>query len=558
MTRGVRGLPASGTGAVRTAGIAATVLALCGLVAAPVFALAAGAWGGGRTTVVRTLDDPGLHRAVWHTVVIAMVVTVIAVATGTALALAFERATLPASPLWRLALVVPVVVPQFVLTLSWTQAYGPGGLSERLTGVTLPGLYGPLGIAVLLVVEAVPLAWLVVGAGLAVRREPDLNRAARASGAGAWRTFATVDLPLLRGPLLAATSLVSVGVVNSFAVPQVLGSDAGFQTLATLVYQQLSLSAGRDAFGALSVVSLVMVLLVLAASAGVDRGLRGSARQRRAGAAGARPTHVRTPASLASSSVVAAYILFATAVPLAALLLTSLTRAPGLAPIPANWTVQGYRAGVTGQAGAALGRSVLLSLSAAVVVTLLAGAVVGLGGEARRRLGTAVTLGFALPGSALAVGLLIAYGRFLDGSVLIILVAYVAKFWAVGHRALAAGADRLAPEWHRAGRVSGASPLTVLRTVTTPLMATGVATSAGLVALFALHELTLSSILYGPLSTTYAVIVLDQQQLGDVAGGASSALILTLPPALVLAVGALLIRRRDRRLRTGASGRADA
>lgn len=39
--------------------------------------------------------------------------------------------------------------------------------SDHLLGVTLPGLYGPFGIALLLTVDSVPLAWLIVTAALA-------------------------------------------------------------------------------------------------------------------------------------------------------------------------------------------------------------------------------------------------------------------------------------------------------------------------------------------------------------------------------------------------------
>ena len=49
-------------------------------------------------------------------------------------------------------------------------------------------------------------------------------------------TFWTIDLPLLRGALTAAAALVFVSSVNSFAVPQVLGSAEGYQTLATLAH----------------------------------------------------------------------------------------------------------------------------------------------------------------------------------------------------------------------------------------------------------------------------------------------------------------------------------
>ena len=52
-------------------------------------------------------------------------------------------------------------------------------------------------------------------------------------------------------------------------------------------------------------------------------------------------------------------------------------------------------------------------------------------GRWRGPLATVVTLAYALPGSALAVGIIIGYGRWLDGSALIILTAYLAKFWVL-------------------------------------------------------------------------------------------------------------------------------
>jgi len=241
-------------------------------------------------------------------------------------------------------------------------------------------------------------------------------------------------------------------------------------------------------------------------------------------------------------------VVLTSAVPLLALVLTSLTRAAGVAPLPANWDLAGYRAAVTGQAGVALTRSFVLAAAAALLVTAMACVVVAVGGQPRHRLGTAVTLGFAIPGSALAVGTLIAYGSWLGGSAIIILMAYLAKSWALGYRVLAGGVDRMAPELSQAGRSSGASPFEVLRTITGPLMATALLTSAGIVMLFALHELTMSSILYGPDTATYAVVVLNQQQLGDISSSAAMAVILTVPLLMLLGLGALVVRRREHRL----------
>ncbi len=526
---------------VAVTGVAALVVAL---VVAPVVFLARGALENGGRGVVAALATAGVGAALRHTIALAVGVTVIAVAVGTLLAVIFDRSMVRAPARWRLALVLPLLVPPFSLTLSWMQAYGPGGLVDHLTGFALPGLEGAPGITVLLTVEAVPLVWLIVAAGLSARREPDLVRAARASGAGGCRAFVTIDLPLLRGPMLAAGAVVLVGVVNSFAVPQVLGSAGGYETLATLAYRQLSVSAAAAAFTRLCVVALLMVALTLLTVGAADRGLgRLGAGFVRSGSGGAGFVHRPASATRVVSAGLATYLILTVALPLVALLATSLTRAPGLSPVPANWTVTHYAAGLSGPALEALGRTLGLAIAAAVIVTAVAGIAVAVGGEAGRRLGTVLTTGYAVPGTALAIGVLITYGRWLGGSAVIILVALLGKCLALGYRALASGADRVAPELGRAARASGADPVTVFATITAPVLRSGYLAAAGLVTLFVLHELTMSSILYGPGTQTFAVVVLDRQQLGAVGTSAAMAVILTLPPLLVVGVGTVAFAR---------------
>jgi iron(III) transport system permease protein len=283
----------AGTAVLRVLGIAVAVALLGLLVAMPLVSLARGALDQGWSAVSEVLLSDEVMTALRHTVLLAVVVTAASVSLGSALAMAFDRAMIRATTRWRLALLVPLLVQQFAVTLNWAQAYGPGGLTDHVLRVTLPGLYGPFGIGLLLTVDAVPLTWLIVTAAIAVRREPDLARAARASGAGPWTTLWTIDLPLLRGALLAAAAVVFVSTVNAFAVPQVLGSAEGYQTLATLVYQQLTLSVDPEAFGRLSTTALLMVALVLVALGGADRGLGPAGRGRSATGSPARRR--RTP-----------------------------------------------------------------------------------------------------------------------------------------------------------------------------------------------------------------------------------------------------------------------
>jgi iron(III) transport system permease protein len=77
--------------------------------------------------------------------------------------------------------------------------------------------------------------------------------------------------------------------------------------------------------------------------------------------------------------------------------------------------------------------------------------------------------------------------------------------------------------------------VTALRTVVAPILRPSLAAGWILVFVFALHELTMSSLLYGPGTATLAVVVLGVQQLGD--PGVSSALAVLL--TLIVAAAAL-------------------
>jgi iron(III) transport system permease protein len=440
-----------------------------------------------------------------------------------------------------------LIVPEFALGFAWSQAYGPAGLSDHAAHVTIPGLLGPAGIIIVLAVHTLPLAYLAVTAGLAAHADPDAERAARSSGASARTALRTVTLPLLRTPLLGAAVLVFVSAVGAFAVPQVLGTPAGYATMSTLVYQDLALSAAPQAFRDLTTIALLMAVVVLLAVGVAD--LRFAASRPYASRQPAGGSRAATP-SVALVVVIVAYSVVAVGVPMAALILTAITRAPGLTPAPANWTVANVTNAFAGPTGAAIAHTLELALGAAVLVPLL-GAVVTLVGRTRWRAvtATAVTLAFAVPGSALAVGVLIGFGRWLTGSIAIILIAYLAKFWVLGYRPVQAGLDRLPPDTVRAARASGAGPATATLTIVVPALRVALVTSAALAFLLATHELTMSTILYGPGSETFAVVVLNQQDLGNAAATAALAIALTIPAVVIGAV--LLVVTRSARRQAG-------
>ena len=447
---------------VVTLGLLATLL-----VGWPLARLAGVAAEGGIAGITATLSASAAETAIFNSLWSGALVALLAVAAGTSAAFVTERANVPGRWLLRTGMLLPLLVPPFVNAYGWTRAFGSRGLLDQLFGISLPGLYGSVGIVLVLAVASTPLAWLVVAGALASRVEPDLERAARASGAGPLTTLRTVTLPLLRPSLLSATVIVFVFALNAFGVPAVLGTPAGFTTITTLLYQDLARSADPAAFVQATTMALSLVLLALVVVGSSDALLARRPAVRTALPAGA-VAGGRT--AWVPALVLGAAIAGTTILPLGALLLTALTRAAGLAPVPANWTLANFGEALNGRFFDGLAHSLLLATLAATLVLVFGALAAGAIRGRSRLLAVAITIGFAVPGSALAVAVLLAWGGWLRDSLAIILVAYLAKFWALGHRQLAGSIDRLPADQLRAARASGAGPLDTLRSVAWPIL----------------------------------------------------------------------------------------
>jgi iron(III) transport system permease protein len=504
------------------------LLAIAGLVVIPIVRLCQVVFDD-RGAVHRVLHAPGLSVAVQHTIVLACLVPAVAVPLGAAAAVCLRRPDVPFRTTLRVGMLLPLVVPQFVLGYSWTQAYGRAGFTDTLIGVRWNALTGPFGIAVVMIVDAAPLAYLLTTVGLATRAQPDLDRAARVSGATRWTSLRTVTVPLLRPVLAAAVVLTFVATLENFAVPQVLGTPAGYSTLTTRIYADLSL--GSDPASFVDAVTLALGLVVIAAVILLPADILLGPHLRTVRAAqpaGQTPAGRPTWRAGRPAAALACYLLVVVVVPTVALVLAALTRAIGVRPLPSNWTLGNFRTALDGPTIAAIGHSLELAALAACVLTVLGALLCAFERrQAGRALGTVAIATFAIPGSTLAVGLLIAYGRWLDSGLVLILLAYLAKFWALAHRTLSGAIDRLPPAELQAARCSGARPLTAARTIWVPALAPALVGAWLIVFVAALHEVTMSSLLYGPTSQTLAVAVVNSQELGSIGSTAALSVVLT-------------------------------
>lgn len=484
----------------------------------------------------RLLTTSQAKAAIVHTVIVAGLATVFAVGIGVAMAVLATRSDLPGRRVLGMLWVAPLLIPAYVVGLAWLGAYFRGGLSGHWIGIECSWLEGPIGLVLLLGLQGCPLAYLLIRSVLSGQRVAELEEAARVAGASPLRLARDVTLPLLRPALAAAALLVFVMAASDFGIPAILAIPAGFPMVTTLIYAQLSFAGGQHAIasatalsGCLGVIGLVVVFALNRLSTSTVVGTRST--RRATGTPLVNLGRARWPLFVLALGFSVATL----GLPLLALVLQALNQGFTMSLSPAQWTAANITAAFSGANLTALGRSVLLAGSAAILV---AGggalfAVLARRSRLMNMLSGLSTVAFALPGSVIAVAALLAWEHWLYGTLLIIVLAYLARFMAVGIRSADASLASLPEEQVHAGRVAGARPVRVAMDIVRPALTPGMLAGFVVVFLLAVHELTISSLLYVPSTETFAVRVLNAEQGGNLALSAALAVVVTVLTALV-------------------------
>lgn len=523
-------------------------LVLAGVVITPLALVVSLAFGANH---VQTLLDAGLVSAAINSLVSASVSALLAVAGAALLALLVDRSDLRGRGGVRLLMLTPLLIPPFVGAIAWTGLLTNGGLIDQLTGWAPWNLYGGAGVIFLLTLHSLPIAYLVISGALA-RVPEDLELAARMSGATPRRVFADVTLPLIRPALLAAFTLVLVGNLGDFGIPVLIGSPAGYDTLATMIYRFLQSGTVEAPLQVTSQIGLVLLFLGVAGVI-LDRLVaRRSAQLDGAGQVGQalRLGALRAPASIAAWVVA----LVLTVGPLLALLTRALLPAPGVPLTPSTLTLANLERALTARSTVeGVTNSVLLAGGAALICAVLGLAIGVLTTRTVNRLDAPLLLVTllpqAVPGLIIAVGWLI-LGRYTDlfNTGWVILGAYVTAFTALVVQSVRGPLAGMATSWEEAARLSGAGPLRSLWDTSVRLALPATLSGAVLVAVTAVRELTLSVLLVAPGTQTLGVVIFSYQQAGDY--NASSALSLVFMLVGIAAVALVIPRSGGRSRRT--------
>ena len=487
-----------------------------------------GTWS--TSALVRVLSSPTTWIATGHSLATALGGTALAVALGSLVAVAVALTDIRARNALTFCFVVPLLIAPQVVALAWLQTFGPSSVLLKVLGLapavgSRNPLYSPWGIALVLGAQYAPLVFLALRAGL--RALPaELIEAGLSGGAGPLTVLRTIVLPLMRPPLAAGTALCFVSCLGNFGIPALLGIPANYVVLPTLIYQRLS-GLGPGALAEVTVLAVLVggiaVLGIAAQDAFASR--RDVAITAASGAARAFELRgARLPVEIALWSVATIVLVL----PLAALVLTSLVPAVGVALDWHTATLDNYRFVLLDHAAArrAFGNSFGMAAAAAVGIALLAVPLAYFLVWRRSRFLRAVSVvtevPYALPGVVLAIAAILVFlkplpliGVSLYNTIWIILFCYLARFLVLGLRPVMAGYRQLDRTLEEASQIAGARLLRRLRTIILPLVAPTAAAGALLVFLTAFNELTVSALLWSSGSETLGVVLFSFQQGGD-------------------------------------------
>lgn len=472
----------------------------------------------------------------------------VAIVLGTGLALVVERTNTPLRRWFFTLGLVPLIVPGIVNTIAWIFLLSPQiGLVNRALMAVL-GLEHPpfdaFSLGGMVWVEGLrssPLVFLIM-AGAFRSMDPALEESALTSGANVLNTLRRVTLPILLPALAAAWLIMFVDGLASFEVPALLGIPGQvfvFTNEIWLAFHSYPPDYGRA--GALGVGLLVVSAL------GVwlyQRLTRRTERFATVTGKAYRPRVIDIGRwRFVTFAVLVTYFVLVIGLPLAVMAWKSfLPFYTGTLEDATRLTLKNYGQvfEVPGAQKAVL-NSFALAFAAATGTMLLTAIMAWI--TIRTRLPGRALLDFfafipiTIPGIVLGIALIWQYISFplpIYGTLWILVIAYMTKYLPYGMRTAGAAMLQIHRELEEAASVAGAPWWRMFRSITLPLLRSGLLAGWVYILIVSVRELSASIMLMTSENIVIAALIFDLYDGGQ--SGAVAALSVMLIVALVVIV----------------------
>jgi iron(III) transport system permease protein len=470
----------------------------------------------------RLVSDSFGYRTIRNTFIFAISSTLMALAIAGPLAWAVARTDLPLRNSVSFLLGMILVIPGFLQAMGWVLLLSPNigllnqffvvvfGLNEPLFNIySLGGMIFAEGLSL------VPPAFFIV-LPVFLGMDASLEEASYLSGASKLRTFMRVNLPLALPALVAAAIYVFVLAFAVFEVPVVLGLPNRIFVFSTMLYLLVHFQeAGLPEYGLAAAYGSVVMIASVIMAVWYSRWLKESRKYATITGKGRRVKALRLGRwRPLATSLVCLYFLLALGLPLLVLIYNSLIPYLVLPSREAfeSLTLQNYFNVYSRQGPRPLlNTGILITFVPVVVIaisTAISWIVVRSRFKSRFVIDQIAFLPIAVPRIVLAVSVL--YLGLLSrnlipiyGTIFLIGLIHIIAFISFATRALNGAILQIHTDLEDAGRVSGASALTVLRKITGPLLKPALIGSWFWVLLLSFREVTMAVML----SSTDSVVL---------------------------------------------------
>ncbi len=406
-------------------------------------------------------------------------------------------------------LLLPLAIPGFIIGFVYVSTFEYAGpVQTALRGwfgwgrhdYWFPDISSPGGLILVLTLVLYPYVYILARAAFREQAASTFE-AAQVMGYNRWQTFFRLVLPMARPHIAAGTLLAMMEALTDYGTV----SFFGFPTLSerVVVIWNTEYDVSKAAQLAMLILFVVLALVF------VERFLRGRAKfYQHGGAHGRRPRRMvlRGWQKWAALSACAVLLFFSFGLPTIQLVRGTVDEllTPTVALFRESYLDYTRNSVVLATAAAALSVVLALGMAYGVRVTAITGK-----RPALRLLSRLATLGYAMPGAVIAVGVLMfvnpidgavtdfaerhlgyqGVGYLLTGTIIALLYAYVVRFMSIGFNSVESSMEKITPNMEGAARLMGAGGWRVLRRVHLPLTATGMAAGAILVFVDVMKEL---------------------------------------------------------------------
>ena len=478
--------------------------------------------------VQRAFTRPQNYAALVNTLQLALGTGIMSIFIGVPLAWATARTDMPLRQVVHALVALSYIMPPYLTALAYIFLLGPdAGHFNRLLQGAFGFESGPLNIfsmpGVIFVIGIHVFAFTYFLTHSALKSvDASLEESAQMLGARRWQTALRINLPLVAPAVTGGALLAAIDSLALFGPQAIIGTPAQITFLPTRIYATIGSYPPRWAEA--SGLSLLLVVLTVAGLA-VQRGYLERRSYVTVGGRGVRTQIIDLGAwrwpLLAFCLIV---VFFSAIAPIGVLTLNAFSKSWTDPLSLSNLTLTHFNAALFQDQVAVRGilNSLKLATAAATIAVVIGAAVAYLdlrtNVRGRRILDYLAILPLGLPGTVMAVGILLAFIRLpipIYGTLWILLAAYVARFIPLATRSANATFRQIDPSLEEAGRITGASWLHAIRRILMPLSRPGLLVAFLLVFIPAFGELSATILLYTGGTETIAIAIYRLNDLGQ-------------------------------------------